>query len=327
MKRNLAVLLAAAMLAALLLTGCGGKSVLNVSSNEDNTVSITAEQAEKGSAGVGYLTVGENETALVETAFEKKGTVALRIFAGLLGSEDFPDTPVLETTVSGEDSVELDLEPGEYSIGVVVEQTVTGTAVIRTQPSEPAETIEPAVSSEPVEPTGTIESSDPAEAEEVIDTAGKEETASLSSGETDSPEPTVAESTEVQEDPAEDDGQYSIVTAMGKAEVEAFAADVKQAYLAQDWETISTMIRYPITLYPDVRVQDAEEFLVYMEGKTVHESDAAAMEEETCEDLFANGQGICLGSGQVWLLDTHYMEDAPPQLQIIALSGIVEIDP
>jgi hypothetical protein len=39
--------------------------------------------------------------------------------------------------------------------------------------------------------------------------------------------------------------------------------------------------------------------------------------------MFFNGQGLCMGSGQVWILDPNYMTDEEPQLQIIALSGIV----
>ena len=40
--------------------------------------------------------------------------------------------------------------------------------------------------------------------------------------------------------------------------------------------------------------------------------------------LFANGQGICLGSGQIWLLDPSYASDAEPALEIIAISGVTK---
>ena len=35
--------------------------------------------------------------------------------------------------------------------------------------------------------------------------------------------------------------------------------------------------------------------------------------DEDCLDMFVNGQGICMGSGQVWLNDPNYMTDAEPQ--------------
>ena len=65
-------------------------------------------------------------------------------------------------------------------------------------------------------------------------------------------------------------------------------------------------------------------YLEYMEDKTVHESDRQAMMGEDLLDMFVNGQGICMGSGQVWLNDPNYMTDQEPELQIIAISGIVE---
>ena len=60
-----------------------------------------------------------------------------------------------------------------------------------------------------------------------------------------------------------------------------------------------------------------------MLDKTIDESDRQAMDEESTLDMFANGQGICMGSGQVWLNDPNYMTDKAPELKIIAISGIV----
>ena len=122
----------------------------------------------------------------------------------------------------------------------------------------------------------------------------------------------------------EDPGYYASVTAMEKSEVESLAAAVREAYLAEDWATIAGLIRYPISMYPDVKVNDAEDFLSYMNGKTVHESDRAAMEAESCRNMFFNGQGICLADGEIWMNDVHYMTDEPPALEIVAVSGVVE---
>lgn len=133
-------------------------------------------------------------------------------------------------------------------------------------------------------------------------------------------EPEQAENAAAEEDP----DYYSPVTAMEKSEVERLAAAVREAYLAEDWATIAGMIRYPISMYPDVKVNNAEEFLAYMNGKTVHESDRAVMEAESCRNMFFNGQGICFGDGEIWMNDIHYMTDEPPVLEIVAVSGIVE---
>ena len=115
---------------------------------------------------------------------------------------------------------------------------------------------------------------------------------------------------------------YSAVTAMEKDAVEEFAAFVRDAYLNENWEAVKDLIRYPITI-AGTELTDAEAFLRYMSDKTVDESDRHVMEDEICREMFFNGQGLCMGSGQVWILDPNYMTDEEPQLQIIALSGIV----
>lgn len=275
MRKRFALALLTAMLA---LAGCGVKPVFGVSTNEDNTISITAEKAVKDSVGLGYLTVGENETVVIEPSFEGGGELRIRMMAGLLGADDFADEPTWEVSFSGTEPIEQEIAPGEYTVGVTVLEKVTGTALVRTQRNE-----------------NIVESADAAD-----------------------------DSADDVADETVDDSYYSGVTAMGKKDVEAFAAQIRQAYLDGDWAFISTRIRYPIRMYPDVEVNNAEEFLAYMSGKTVHESDRAKMEEESCRDMFFNGQGICLGSGQAWIIDVHYMEDVEPLLQIIALSGIVE---
>ena len=108
---------------------------------------------------------------------------------------------------------------------------------------------------------------------------------------------------------------------MTKEMVEIYAATARRAYLAEDWNALSSMIRYPITLAPDLTLTTKDEFLLYMSDKTVTAQDAAAMREETCSDMFVNGQGICMGSGQIWFLDVNYMTGNAPLLQVIPLSG------
>ena len=121
-----------------------------------------------------------------------------------------------------------------------------------------------------------------------------------------------------------DPDHYTGVTALDKFKVETevgFA--VRTAYLDENWYELADMIRYPIAIN-GTELADADAFLDYMKDKTVHESDRQAMMDEDCPDMFVNGQGICMGSGQVWLNDPNYMTDAEPQLQIIAISGIVD---
>jgi len=89
-----------------------------------------------------------------------------------------------------------------------------------------------------------------------------------------------------------------------------------------NWYALADMIDYPITIN-ETELADSDAFLEFMKDKTVDESDRKAMEEEDLLDMFVNGQGICMGSGQVWLNDPNYMTDKTPELKIIAISGIV----
>ena len=62
-----------------------------------------------------------------------------------------------------------------------------------------------------------------------------------------------------------------------------------------------------------------------MSDKVVSESDRAAMEEEDCNDLFFNGQGICMASGSIWFLDVNFNgieQVGEPLLRIISVSGL-----
>lgn len=116
---------------------------------------------------------------------------------------------------------------------------------------------------------------------------------------------------------------YSGVTAMPADEVEQFASLVKDAYLNEDWDWIAEHVRYPITVDGE-ELADAQALTAFLSERHVHPSDRAAMEEEDCSGLFANGQGICLGSGQIWLLDPGYASDTEPKLEIIAISGVTK---
>ena len=121
-----------------------------------------------------------------------------------------------------------------------------------------------------------------------------------------------------------DPNYYSGVTAMEKEIVEAFAENARDAYLEEDWETIADLIGYPVTMYPNETIKNADEFLNYMKGKHVSASDMLQMKNETCRDMFYNGEGICMGSGQIWFADVNYMTDQAPHLRIIAVSGVSE---
>ena len=127
---------------------------------------------------------------------------------------------------------------------------------------------------------------------------------------------------ENEEDPGNPE-YYKAVTVMEKTEVESICAAARDAYLNEDWDALKDMIRYPITINK-TELKDADAFIEYMKDKTVHESDKTAIANESCHDMFFNGQGICLGDGEVWIIDPNYMTDEEPRLEIIGINGIVD---
>ena len=134
MKKSLALMLLAMV---LLLSACGQKPVFGVSTNEDNSISITADRGPKDSMGLGYLTVGENEQVVIDaTGMDKDGKLSLRFMVGVLGSDEFPDVCAYETSVSGGDSAVFTVEPGEYTVGVIAQSRITGTARICTEAAD-----------------------------------------------------------------------------------------------------------------------------------------------------------------------------------------------
>lgn len=116
-------------------------------------------------------------------------------------------------------------------------------------------------------------------------------------------------------------GYYVVCTNIDKKTVEEFAASVKETYLQEDWAGLSKMVTYPITMYPDVTVNNADEFLSYMENKTISSEDKSVIEDENCINLFANSTGICLGSGQIWIGEDFYN---PGKLGIIGINGVTD---
>lgn len=117
---------------------------------------------------------------------------------------------------------------------------------------------------------------------------------------------------------SEDTDYYSICTSKSKQEVEAFAAAMKASILKEDWAAVSEATAYPIT------IQGVE----YVDAESLAHADIAlsenykeALEAASCENLFANWQGIMLGNGEVWIgevLDENMQSEG---LKIIAINA------
>ncbi len=114
---------------------------------------------------------------------------------------------------------------------------------------------------------------------------------------------------------------YSGVTAMPAGDVEAFAALLKGAYLNEEWNVIAEYVKYPV-MVNGVAIEDEATLLETLNSMHVSDASFSAMTQETCTNLFFNGQGICLADGAIWILDPNYMTDKTPELKIITINGV-----
>ena len=93
---------------------------------------------------------------------------------------------------------------------------------------------------------------------------------------------------------------YAVCTSKSKEEVEEFAARAKECVLKEDWEAVSGMVSYPITIqnvtYPDAESLAAADI-------TLTEAYRGSLEQASCTDLFANWEGIMIGNGEIWFAE------------------------
>ena len=123
-----------------------------------------------------------------------------------------------------------------------------------------------------------------------------------------------------------DDGYYSVATNISRADVESYAAQVRQQFLEHDWSAISSEISYPITI-SDITYNNSTDFLEASDSfdSNLDEAFFSALEEEDCAEIFCNWQGIMLGeTGQVWISEVLDAEFHSQGLKIIAVNGLLK---
>ena len=121
------------------------------------------------------------------------------------------------------------------------------------------------------------------------------------------------------------DNYYSVATDIPRAEVESYAAQIKQQFLEHDWSAISDEISYPITI-ADITYNNSTDFLNASNGfeNNLQEEFFTALEKEDCVEMFCNWQGIMLGeTGEVWISEVLDEEFTSQGLKIIAIYGML----
>ena len=119
------------------------------------------------------------------------------------------------------------------------------------------------------------------------------------------------------------DDFYKMTTNKTAREVEDFARLVKATLLEMDFEKMSELVAYPITIDGE-RIESQEEFLNMDYGSKVNPDFLKRVEEASCEQMFCNWQGIMLGEiGSVWIAEVLDGSLESMGLRVIALNDLV----
>ena len=114
---------------------------------------------------------------------------------------------------------------------------------------------------------------------------------------------------------------YRTITTMEKPAVEEIAYNVRKAYINEDWDSLKYLIMYPIRIN-NTEINNADEFVEYMNGKTLSDEGRRDMEKETCHDIDTSKQCLNLGEDDIWMVDVNAGSEKHPQLKITRICGI-----
>lgn len=188
------------------------------------------------------------------------------------------------------------------------------------QPSEPEASPETPESPED-QPKEVPEESSPEEVPEEPAKEPTEEPAEKPAAETGRPEPEQPEETEAPE-PEEtgEENPYSVACPdYSKKEVESFAAQVRQAVLDRDWESLSQLSCYDIKV-GEYTFADSAEFAAADWDSMLSDPFVQAMERESCTGMFCNWQGVMMGDGQIWFGEVLDIDGNNQGLKVTAIN-------
>lgn len=117
------------------------------------------------------------------------------------------------------------------------------------------------------------------------------------------------------------DDFYSAATRFPAYEVERFASTVRANILDKNWQALSEMLAYPITV-AGTPYESAEVFAAEDWSTTLTEDFLRAIEAEPCTQMFCSADGILLADGLIWIAEVHLAEEfgESDQLKVIAMN-------
>ncbi|MCR5542822.1 MAG: hypothetical protein K6F55_01625 [Eubacterium sp.] len=122
------------------------------------------------------------------------------------------------------------------------------------------------------------------------------------------------------------ENSYAAATMASDDVVKAYATQVQNAVIAYDWSQFGDMIQYPITIDGNT-VNNKDELVNLFNSHTISTDFVSAVgQPDVPDNLFANGQGICLADGNIWITDQSFdgiSENGDPSFKVFAINGIL----
>ncbi|MBQ3287348.1 MAG: hypothetical protein IJH45_05270 [Firmicutes bacterium] len=135
-KLLIALFLIAACLIGMMagLASNRGSGAFIDNSSKTGELKFTAENAAKGTGGVGYLTLKEGQNLGVRSQLTKDSRVTIKVYpaeAGAMPDFNSDVEPALTVQVKGIDSSRYELPAGDYILLITVTRKADGSMLIR----------------------------------------------------------------------------------------------------------------------------------------------------------------------------------------------------
>lgn len=118
-----------------------------------------------------------------------------------------------------------------------------------------------------------------------------------------------------------DSDYYNVATRLSRKEVEEYANCLKSDILSMNWVGLSDKILYPIVISGNI-IENRIQF-INLDFENVSMDFLSKIDTETCQYMFYNSQGICMGAtGQIWFGEVINKENNSRQLMVIAINGL-----
>lgn len=129
------------------------------------------------------------------------------------------------------------------------------------------------------------------------------------------------EESTVSHEESEQEDFYAIVTEKSQTEVEEYARQVKELFLNHKWDKIAEMISYPIEINGIVYTTPSEIEHMQLE-QNYSEMFISALGQESCQAMYCDSDGICLGSGEVWIAEVE--QNGSKELKIVSINRLLK---